>query len=415
MAVIEVQPMPEIVERISFTQLRQSFKTIGLVATKRSYQSANFVSGSAGWQLTAEGNLEANDGTFRGTLTGNSITIGTNAWHVDTDGNMWWGSSSTYAGATIKISSAGSVNFTTGTFSGTLSAASGSLGAITVGTNAWHIDSSGNMWWGNFANYASASIKISAAGNIDFTTGNFSGTLVAAGGTLGTITAADIKTAASGSRVHLGASTNEIDIYFSGEQKSSIVGLAAELRLRMEQAGGYVTLYAQNDANNPIEVLRADGNAGVSIPASLLLTTYRVYINKTGATAGVPLDIDNAGISTSITLNQTNASNSASMFSLSHSGTGQGIVMSLSHVANAQPGLNISHAGTGYVAAFSSIDHASRTQAVVYIQANSGRGAHLHLVPIANAPASPAAGDLYADTDGKLYYFNGAWKEIAFV
>ncbi len=35
------------------------------------------------------------------------------------------------------------------TFSGTLSAASGTLGAISIGTNAWNVDSSGNMWWGN--------------------------------------------------------------------------------------------------------------------------------------------------------------------------------------------------------------------------------------------------------------------------
>lgn len=63
----------------------------------------------------------------------------------------------------------------TATFAGTLTAASGSLGAITIGTNAWHVDSSGNMWWGNFANYAAATIKISSAGAVDFTTGNFTG------------------------------------------------------------------------------------------------------------------------------------------------------------------------------------------------------------------------------------------------
>jgi len=50
------------------------------------------------------------------------------------------------------------------TFAGSLLAASGTLGAITIGTNAWHVDSSGNMWWGNFATYAAATIKISAAG-----------------------------------------------------------------------------------------------------------------------------------------------------------------------------------------------------------------------------------------------------------
>ena len=53
------------------------------------------------------------------------------------------------------------IDSTTGnaTFAGTLAAASGTLGSITIGTNAWHVDSSGNMWWGNFASYAAATIK----------------------------------------------------------------------------------------------------------------------------------------------------------------------------------------------------------------------------------------------------------------
>ena len=38
--------------------------------------------------------------TFRGwRITGGSININ-NSWYVDTSGNMWWGNSSTYAGAT---------------------------------------------------------------------------------------------------------------------------------------------------------------------------------------------------------------------------------------------------------------------------------------------------------------------------
>lgn len=102
-------------------------------ANSKSYlQSRNFVTGTTGWQITSDGDLEASSGTFRGALAGNSITIGTDAWHVDTDGNMWWGAHATYAAASIKISSAGSIDFTTGTFSGALSAASGSLGTITT-------------------------------------------------------------------------------------------------------------------------------------------------------------------------------------------------------------------------------------------------------------------------------------------
>lgn len=48
--------------------------------------------------------------SISGNIGGGSITIGTNAWHVDSSGNMWWGSSATYTGATIKISNAGVAN-----------------------------------------------------------------------------------------------------------------------------------------------------------------------------------------------------------------------------------------------------------------------------------------------------------------
>ena len=67
------------------------------------------------------------------------------------------------------------------TFAGTLTAASGTLGSITIGTNAWHVDSSGNMWWGNFASYAAASIKVSSAGLVAFSGGTFTGTVKALG------------------------------------------------------------------------------------------------------------------------------------------------------------------------------------------------------------------------------------------
>ena len=75
-------------------------------------QSYNYVSGSAGWQINYDGEVEFSSGVFRGTL----------------------------------------------------SAASGTLGSITIGTNAWHMDSYGNMWWGTYANFAAALDKMSAGG-----------------------------------------------------------------------------------------------------------------------------------------------------------------------------------------------------------------------------------------------------------
>lgn len=173
-------------ERDNLPGFRRMLATTGIVARPGSIESYNYVASTSGWKLTASGDLEANSGTFRGTITASSISIGTNAWHVDTSGNMWWGSSADYAGATIKISSAGSVNFTTGTFSGTLSAASGTLGAVTVGTDAFHIDSSGNVWWGSSSTYAGATIKISSAGSVNFTTGNLGALTVTGALTIGT-------------------------------------------------------------------------------------------------------------------------------------------------------------------------------------------------------------------------------------
>lgn len=42
--------------------------------------------------------------------------------------------------------------------------------------------------------------------------------------------------------------------------------------------------------------------------------------------------------------------------------------------------------------------------------------ASLKLTPTADPPSGAAEGMLYADTDHKLYYYNGtSWKEVAFV
>ena len=53
-----------------------------------------------------------------GNIAASTIDIGTNAWHVDINGNMWWGASTTYAGGTIKISAAGAANLSSGVIAG---------------------------------------------------------------------------------------------------------------------------------------------------------------------------------------------------------------------------------------------------------------------------------------------------------
>ena len=50
--------------------------------------------------------------TFQGdVIIDKSLTAGTNAWHVDADGNMWWGSASAYTGADNYITAAGVLRF----------------------------------------------------------------------------------------------------------------------------------------------------------------------------------------------------------------------------------------------------------------------------------------------------------------
>jgi len=105
----------------------------GIVARNSSDDITFAIDGTTG-DATFRGDITGASGTFSGDLEANSIKIGTNGWHVDSSGNMWWGSSTTYSGATIKISKAGIVNFTSGIFSGTLNAPSGTLGTITGGT-----------------------------------------------------------------------------------------------------------------------------------------------------------------------------------------------------------------------------------------------------------------------------------------
>lgn len=58
-------------------------------------QSQDFTSGSKGWQIKANGDVEFNSGTFRGSLEAGSINIPdtttANSMHVESDGDTFWG------------------------------------------------------------------------------------------------------------------------------------------------------------------------------------------------------------------------------------------------------------------------------------------------------------------------------------
>lgn len=77
-------------------------------------QSQNFVSGSTGWRLSSNGSFEGNSGTFRGSISASSInipdTVTANSFHVDSSGNTWWGAT-TLAASTANVTSAGIATF----------------------------------------------------------------------------------------------------------------------------------------------------------------------------------------------------------------------------------------------------------------------------------------------------------------
>lgn len=89
MAIIELQPKPEKRPNQNFSNLRQFFQNIGVVITKGAVRSYNFVSGSAGWNIEADGNAEFQTATITGTFTvgaSNVIIDGANKRILVNDG-----------------------------------------------------------------------------------------------------------------------------------------------------------------------------------------------------------------------------------------------------------------------------------------------------------------------------------------
>jgi len=130
-----------------------------------------------------------------------------------------------YTDAPFSLSFQGSLKATTGTFSGTLSAAAGSLGAITIGSNAWHVDSSGNMWWGSSSTYAGATYKISAAGVANLS-GIVAASVAAENITAGTITGCTVQSSSGNDRVEL-TTGDSLIFYYGGNNVGSIISNSA--------------------------------------------------------------------------------------------------------------------------------------------------------------------------------------------
>lgn len=99
----------------------------GSVMSGGALQSPNYSKGNSGWKIDSDGNIEANDGNFRGDITGasgtfsgtvtvNSIDIGgddATSAHIDSDGNFWTGASvANKLTAPVRINKDGTAYFT---------------------------------------------------------------------------------------------------------------------------------------------------------------------------------------------------------------------------------------------------------------------------------------------------------------
>lgn len=118
--------------------------------TNQNLQSSNFISGSAGWQIQGNGNVEFNDGTFRGALTAATIDIGgsdATSFHVDIDGNMWLGAATFNISTNpFAVSNAGVIRAVSGTIGGwTLSSTTIRAGGSSDATANVLIDSGNTL------------------------------------------------------------------------------------------------------------------------------------------------------------------------------------------------------------------------------------------------------------------------------
>jgi len=94
--------------------------------------------------------------------------------------------------------------------------------------------------------------------------------------------------------------------------------------------------------------------------------------------------------------------------------TADGLIdVHISHVDATATMFNLQHAGIGYIIDAQVDSHASRTKATARFDAVSGQGANINLHPIINSPQTPDEGDLYADNDHKIYYWNdSSWIDL---
>ncbi len=125
----------------------------GVLISNQGLQSTNYVAGSAGWRIAADGTFEASSGTFRGSITGATGTF------------------------------SGSITGASGTFSGSLSSTSGTIGGLQIAST--YLQSSNYVAGGN-------GFRINSNGTAEFGQVTVRGNITANALTANTVTTSNI-------------------------------------------------------------------------------------------------------------------------------------------------------------------------------------------------------------------------------
>jgi len=160
-------------------------------------------------------------------------------------------------------------------------------------SNAWHVDSSGNMWWGDYATYALATIKISATGVADLDIGSFSGDITGATISSSTITGGTVQTAATGHRVRMNGSNAKLEFLLDDTVSASIVdesiaasGYSGILISNMSGLSG-IDIYGQSGSEDAVALFCNNGSNYIKVASDVggligVITNQDILLEELG-------------------------------------------------------------------------------------------------------------------------------------
>ena len=192
-------------------------------------QSYNFVTGSTGWQINYDGDVEFNSGVFRGSLVAGSIHIPdqdttANSFHTDSDGNSWWGCTETNFNndndnANAYILKTGVAKFQSADITGAIT--------INSGSGIANLTDAGSLAVLDAIGASNCNSTIISGGKI------ITGLLTASNIVTGTLTGLTVQTATSGKRLRMqGSPANEYQFLDSATK-------VGHLKIDDDGSGGY--------------------------------------------------------------------------------------------------------------------------------------------------------------------------------